>query len=155
MEVIEVCPHCDHENAYKDVSDTMDTQMTATCEKCGKTIVLCDKCTALHTDADERPCDNCPYCDLANFMNYLKGFNTVEEFLGSLNPTLSDMTSGLPEGVEASLEHYLSDDLGDDILWDVKYWDIFRMVKECFLNKDSTEEDCRDFVGEIISKNRE
>lgn len=155
MEVVEVCPHCDLENIYKDVSDTMDTQMIGTCAFCNKSIVLCDKCHTLHPDEKERPCDTCAYCDLANFMNYLKGLNTIEEFLGSMNPPLTDMTTGLPDGEEATLEHYINDDLGDDVLWDVKYWDIYRLVKECFLNKESSEDDCRDFVGEILAKNKE
>lgn len=155
MEVVEVCPHCDHENIYDDVSDTMDTQMIGNCAFCNKSIVLCDKCVKLHPDENERPCDNCAYCDLANFMNYLKGLNTIEEFLGSMNPPLTDMTTGLPDGEKATLEHYINDDLGDDVLWDVKYWDIYRLVKECFLNKESSEEDCRDFVGEILAKNKE
>lgn len=155
MKVVEVCPHCDLENIYKDVSDTMDTQMIGTCAFCNKSIVLCDKCNTLHPNESERPCDTCAYCDLANFMNYLKGFNTIEEFLGSMNPPLTDMTTGLPDGVEATLEHYINDDLGDDVLWDVKYWDIYRLVKECFLNKESSEDDCRDFVGDILAKNKE
>ena len=154
MEVVETCPHCGHENTYGEVSDTMDTQMIGVCKSCGKSIVLCDKCVSLNPDESNRPCHDCPLCDLANFMNYLRGFNTIEEFLGSLNPTLTDMTTGLPDGEKATLEHYINDDLGYAVAWDVKYWDIYRLVKECFLNKESSEEDCRDFVFEIIEKNR-
>ena len=155
MEVIEVCPHCDHENTFKDVSDTMDTQMIGTCAACNKKIVLCDKCTSLNPDEAVRHCDNCPFCDLANFMNYLSGKNTIEQFFAALNPPLTDMTTGIPVGQEATLKHYINDDLGDGVNWDVKYWDLYRLVMECFLDKNSTEDDCRDFVAEIIQKNRD
>ena len=149
MVVIEVCPYCDTENTVQALPD----QMIGTCSNCGRRIVLCDKCLALNPDENARPCDNCKFCDLANFMNYLKGFGTVERFLGTLNPPLTDMTTGLPDGVTATLEDYMNDAYGDDVNWDVKYWDIYRLVRDCFLNANSSEEDCRDFVQTIIEKN--
>jgi hypothetical protein len=88
-------------------------------------------------------------------MNYLKGFVTVEKFLESLNPPLTDMTTGVPDGSTPTLDDYINDTWGDSVNWDVKYWDIYRMVKECFLNEESTEEECRDVVQRIIEKNRE
>lgn len=152
MKITEWCPHCELENDLE-VSDTLETQMTAVCKDCGKVIVLCDKCFAIN-GKDGRDCANCPFCDLANFMNYLKGNATVEQLLSLLNPSLTDMTTGLPDGVVPTLEDYLNDTYGDDVQWDVKYWDIYRMVKECFLNSESSEEDCRDFVASLIMKNR-
>lgn len=150
-EIYEVCPHCGHENKLT----ASEGQMIATCAECGKAIVLCDKCTSINPNAEDRHCENCKFCDLANFMNYLRGFVTIEKFLGALNPPLVDMTTGLPEGIEGSLDDYLNDTYGDDVFWDVKYWDIYRLVKECFLNAESTEEECRDFVQAIIEKNNE
>lgn len=153
IEVVECCPHCDTENELE-VSDTFETQMTTVCKGCGKVIVLCDKCACLK-DVGSRHCENCPFCDLANFMNYLKGNVTIEQFIGSLNPVLTDMTTGLPEGVTPTLSDYLNDTYGDAVQWDVKYWDIYRMISECFLNSESSEDDCRDFVEELITRNRE
>lgn len=153
MKITERCPHCELENDLE-VSDTLETQMTAVCKGCGKVIVLCDKCSSINGESD-RDCANCPFCDLANFMNYLKGNATLEQLLSSLTPALTDMTTGLPDGVVPTLEDYLNDAYGDEVQWDVKYWDIYRMVKECFLNSESSEEDCRDFVETLITKNRE
>ena len=149
MTVIEVCPHCDTEHTFH----ALPEQMIGTCSNCGKRIVLCDKCCTLNPDEKDRHCDKCKFCDLANFMNYLKGFCTIDKFLESLNPALSDMTTGLPDGAVPTLEDYLNDAYGDSVNWDVKYWDIYRLVRECFLNEDSSEEDCRDFVQQIIEKN--
>lgn len=150
MDVYEICPHCGHENHIIPSQE----QMIGVCEDCGRRIVLCDKCCQLcnNDGIDSRDCENCKFCDLANFMNYLKGFVTAEEFLSSLNPPLTDMTTGLPDGKIPTLEDYINDE-NDDVNWDVKYWDIYRLVKECFLNADSSEEDCKDFVQEIIEKN--
>lgn len=150
MTVIEVCPHCDTEHTFH----APPNQMIGTCSNCGKRIVLCDKCCTLNPEEKDRPCDNCKFCDLANFMNHLKGFCTTEQFLAALNPSLTDMTTGLPEGATATLLDYLNDTYGDAVNWDVKYWDIYQLVDECFLNKDSSEEDCREFVQEIIEKNQ-
>lgn len=151
IEVYEICPHCGKENHL----NAKDGQMIATCKRCGRRIVLCDKCVTLNPNVEDRHCENCKFCDLANFMNYLQGKATIEQFLESLNPALTDMTTGLPDGVKPTLEDYLNDTYGDDVNWDVKYWDIYRLVSECFLNDTSTEEDCRDFVQEIIEKNKE
>ena len=153
MNITEWCPHCEIENDLE-VSDTFETQMTTVCKGCGKVIDLCDKCAGL-TGEDGRNCDKCPFCDLANFMNYLRGNATIEQLLSSLSPALTDMTTGLPDGVVPTLEDYLNDAYGDEVQWDVKYWDIYRMVKECFLNSESSEEDCRNFVETLITKNRE
>lgn len=149
MDVVEICPHCDMENNIK----AQPGQMIGTCSDCGRRIVLCDKCLSLNPDEANRPCENCKFCDLANFMNYLKGFCTIEKFLESLNPSLTDMTTGLPAGAVATLDDYLNDTYGDDVNWDVKYWDIYRMVSDCLLNESSSEADCRDFVYEVIQKN--
>lgn len=149
MEVVEICPHCDTENEFIAAPE----QMIGTCSKCGKRIVLCDKCCMLNPSLNDRPCDNCKFCDLANFMNYLKGFCTIERFLESLNPSLTDMTTGLPDGTVPTLDDYINDTYGDSVDWDVKYWDIYRMVSECFLNSDSSEADCKDFVQQVIEKN--
>ena len=151
MTIIEVCPHCDTKHTFH----ALPEQMIETCPNCGKRIVLCEKCCTFNPDENDRHCDNCKFCDLANFMNYLKGFCTIEKLLESLNPVLSDMTTGLPDGVTPTLEDYLNDTYGDAVNWDVKYWDIYRLVSECFLNEDSSEEDCRDFVQQIIKKNLE
>lgn len=155
MDVVELCPHCDTENAVK----ANPGQMITICKNCGKAIVLCDKCVSLHTDKDgkieERDCSDCKFCDLANFMNYLKGFCTVEKFLENLNPPLTDMTTGLPMGISATLDDYLNDTYGDTVQWDVKYWDIYRLVKESVLDKDSSESDCREIVETIIKMNKE
>ena len=149
MTVIETCPHCETTNEL--VAD--ENQMIAECSGCGKCIVLCDKCLALNPDVSNRPCDKCKFCDLANFMNHLRGFCTTEQFLAAMNPPLTDMTTGLPEGAKPTLYDYIDDTYGDDVNWDVKYWDIYRLVEECFLNASSSEDDCRDFVQEIIEKN--
>jgi hypothetical protein len=150
-ETIEWCPHCDTECTFHPTED----QMIGTCTNCGRRIVLCDKCCELNPNVGDRQCEDCKFCDLANFMNYLKGFVTVEKFLESLNPTLTDMTTGVPDGCTPTLDDYINDTWGDSVNWDVKYWDIYRMVKECFLNEESTEEECRDVVQRIIEKNRE
>lgn len=150
-EITEVCPHCEHENTFVVDEDVW----TSVCAKCGNVITLCDKCAWLHPNAEDRKCDDCLMCDLANFMNYLKGGISIEKYLSSLNPSLTDMTSGLKEGQESTFDNYFNDVYGDDVLWDVKYWDIYRMVKECFLNKDSSEKDCLEFVSEIVKRNKE
>ena len=151
MKVIEVCAHCDNENHFGNVPDDC---WVLPCKDCGKVIPLCDKCASLHPDGSGRPCDDCIVCDLANFMNYLRGNATVEDFLASLNPSLTDMTTGVPEGETPTLQDYLDDTWGDAVNWDVKYWDIYRMVSETFLNAESSEQDCRDFVEQVVERNK-
>ena len=151
-ETIEMCPHCDAENRYEGLAED---RMTAECKSCGKVIPLCDRCAAMHPNAEERPCSDCIFCDLANYMNCLRGKTTVEKFLAALNPPLTDMTTGLPEGGESTLQNYLDDAYGDAVNWDVKYWDIYRSVSECFLTKSSSEADCLDFVKDIVRRNKE
>lgn len=153
MGIVEICPHCDHENTFVNVTD--DCWMLP-CQDCGKVIPLCDKCATLHPNAEDRPCDDCIMCDCANFMNYLRGHNTVEDFLGALNPPLTDMTTGdIPEGTVLTLQDYIEDTYGDKVNWDVKYWDIYRLVSETFLNSGSSQQDCLDFVAQIVEKNKE
>lgn len=150
VEIKETCPHCNTENNALVDEDAW----TVECSGCGKRIVLCNKCMALHPDENERPCEDCLMCDLANFMNYLKGGISIEKLLGSFNPPLTDMTTGIPVDGVASLDNYINDAYGDDVNWDVKYWDIYRMVSECFLNSESTEKDCLEFISDVIERNK-
>ena len=151
IECIEECPHCGHENHWSGVGDDV---WVKECAGCGKVIPLCDKCSSAHPDEAERPCADCIMCDTANYMNYLRGKVTVEEFLSSLEPPLTDMTSGLPEGARPTLDDYLGDAFGDDVMWDTKYWEIYRMVSECFLTKESGQNDFLQFVSEVVRRNR-
>ena len=43
FEAVEVCPHCDSENAYP-MWDTEVSGFVAVCKYCGKEIMLCDEC---------------------------------------------------------------------------------------------------------------
>lgn len=147
----EICPHCDEECEF----NLLPNQMIATCLHCGKSIVVCDKCCTLRPDVSDRPCATCTLCVVASFMNYLKGKETEQDFLESLNPPLTDTTIGLPEGAEPTLSDYLHDTYGEQVTWDVKYWDIVRMVAECPLDKESSAAECLSFVQRVIDKNNE
>lgn len=46
-ECVEVCPHCDCENVFKNY-DAVANNYKATCWNCGAIIMLCDEC--LHAD---------------------------------------------------------------------------------------------------------
>ena len=50
--VVELCPHCDIENMFE--WDVKSQGYLATCQKCGKEMMLCDEC--MHSD-DFRGCD--------------------------------------------------------------------------------------------------
>lgn len=54
FEVVEVCPHCDHENVYKNYKVEEHGYM-AKCQHCGKIIMLCDECC----HADDNPDQHC------------------------------------------------------------------------------------------------
>ena len=151
MNIVETCPHCGNENEFENVAEDC---WILPCKYCEKMIPLCDKCAFAHPD-EELPCDDCIMCDCANFMNYLRGTVKIEQFLASLNPSLTDMTTGVPDGEVPTLQDYLDDKWGDDVNWDVKYWDIYRLVSETFLNSESPQQDCLDFVSQIIEKNKE
>lgn len=145
------CPHCGKEFEFV----VEQSNHTTDCPNCNKRIPLCSKCTYENPNEADRDCDNCIYVDLANYMNYLKGKCTIETLLGAMNPPMTDMTSGLAEGQESTFENYINDEYGDDVLWDVKYWECYRLVKECFLNQESSEEDCLEFLKELIDKIKE
>lgn len=56
IEIVEVCPHCMHENTYM-LSDR-DIQLLhgkAQCQECGEKILLCGECTRGH-------CELQPHC---------------------------------------------------------------------------------------------
>lgn len=58
-EVIEVCPHCGHENVWCVGCEACAKKLEykARCTACGKTIMLCDEC--LH--ADDNPSQRCDF----------------------------------------------------------------------------------------------
>lgn len=58
FEVVEMCPHCEHENVYPDW-DVSVKGYIAKCTHCGKEIFLCDEC--LHADDNEGMC--CDWCE--------------------------------------------------------------------------------------------
>lgn len=56
-EIVEVCPHCDHENIYSE-NEEFPEQYVAICDNCGKKIFLCDEC--MHSE--DNPEQNCDWC---------------------------------------------------------------------------------------------
>lgn len=59
-EIVEVCPHCEHENQF--MWDIEKNGYQARCEKCGADIMLCDEC--MH--ADDNPNHRCDWNEDTN-----------------------------------------------------------------------------------------
>ena len=58
-EVIECCPHCDHENVL--VRDVEKDGYVAVCKNCGEKIMLCSECMR----ADDNPNRYCDWDEIA------------------------------------------------------------------------------------------
>ena len=59
-EVVETCPHCDAENIYSNW-DVNKMGFVATCNECGKQIMLCDECVH-HEDNLNKNYSGCDWC---------------------------------------------------------------------------------------------
>lgn len=143
----ELCPHCDEEFDYV----VKENLHFAVCQKCGKTIPLCSRCEK----QDAGDCASCIYCDTANFMNYLRGKVSLDKFLNSLNPPLTDLSKVIDDNIALTYDNYMDCDLDGKVLWDERYWGMYSYVIDSMITTDTAESDIISFVESIIEKNKQ